>query len=101
MNANWTSTKESKLTASRMRPTTSTGHRRRGSAGPVRVAHNLREPPGHLQGLQGLRDRRVPSQGEERSATERPRGVGVGGAAAAVTAGCATTNAAAGGPKTR
>ena len=50
-----------------------------GSAGPVRVAHNLREPPGHLQGLQGLRDRRVPGQGEERSATERPRGVGVGG----------------------
>ena len=53
--------------------------RRRGSAGPVRVAHNLREPPGHLQGLQGLRDRRVPGQGEERSAAERPRGVGVGG----------------------
>ena len=52
--------------------------RRRGSTGPVRVAHNLREPPGHLQGLQGLRDRRIPGQGEERSAAERPRGVGVG-----------------------
>ena len=52
--------------------------RRRAAAGPVRIAHDLRESSGHLQSLQRLRNGRVPGQREKRPATQSPRGVAVG-----------------------